>query len=64
MEENHTDYLYCEFRDTQNYVEAYNLLVDPYQMTNIGFTEIPSIRAQYQLWISDLVECQGRNCVD
>lgn len=63
IEEQNTDYLYCEFRDQQNFVEAYNLMEDPYQIENIGFTEIPSIRAQYQLWIEDMAKCQGRNCV-
>ncbi|XP_063710062.1 N-acetylglucosamine-6-sulfatase-like [Culicoides brevitarsis] len=63
IEEQHTDYLYCEFKDTENFVEAYNLLEDPHEMTNIGYTEIPSIRAQYQLWIEDMKKCQGQNCV-
>lgn len=56
------DYLYCRFKDHQNFIEGYNLLKDPYQLNNIGSTDLPSIRAHFDLMIDRLQNCTGKDC--
>lgn len=57
-----TDYLYCRFNDHEGLVEAYNLLKDPDQLTNIGSTELPSIRVYYDFLLMKLTDCKGESC--
>ncbi|XP_041772223.1 N-acetylglucosamine-6-sulfatase-like isoform X2 [Anopheles merus] len=56
------NFIYCEFKDNQNFVEAYNIANDLYQMKNIGFEILPSIRAKYSLAIQNLTACVGHTC--
>lgn len=46
----------------QNFVEAYDIANDLYQMKNIGFEILPSIRAKYSLAIQNLTACVGHTC--
>lgn len=56
------NFIYCEFKDNENFVEAYDLSVDPYQIDNIGFDMLPSSRAQYSLALANFKTCIGENC--
>uniref|UniRef100_A0A182TJB5 Sulfatase N-terminal domain-containing protein n=1 Tax=Anopheles melas TaxID=34690 RepID=A0A182TJB5_9DIPT len=56
------NFIYCEFKDNQNFVEAYDIANDLYQMKNIGFEMLPSIRAKYSLAIQNLTACVGHTC--
>ncbi|XP_059619432.1 N-acetylglucosamine-6-sulfatase-like [Phlebotomus argentipes] len=56
------DFLYCEFRDSQHFAEAYDLLSDPYQMHNLAFEMLPSERAIYSLVLKNLTTCIGPTC--
>lgn len=57
-----TNKIYCEFIDHENFVEAYDLEIDPYQMNNLGFTMLPSERALYNLALKNLTICLGESC--
>lgn len=57
-----TDKIYCEFRDSEDFVEAYDLSTDIYQMQNIGYSMLPSERALYSLSLRNLTECMGKTC--
>lgn len=46
----------------QNFVEAYDMFIDPFQMTNLGFDMLPSERTQYSLSLDKLKQCQGASC--
>lgn len=56
------DILYCEFRDSQKFVEIYNLGDDPYQMKNLIFDMLPSQQADYALKLGNLGNCLGAQC--
>ncbi|GAB0091512.1 N-acetylglucosamine-6-sulfatase [Sergentomyia squamirostris] len=56
------DFLYCEFKDTEHFAEAYDLLSDPYQISNIAFDMLPSVRAIYSLVLKNLTTCIGMEC--
>lgn len=56
------DFLYCEFRDRENFAEAYDLTTDPYQMENLAFEMLPSERAIYSLILKNLTKCIGSSC--
>uniref|UniRef100_A0A6B2EJ55 Putative sulfatase n=1 Tax=Phlebotomus kandelakii TaxID=1109342 RepID=A0A6B2EJ55_9DIPT len=56
------DFLYCEFRDSEHFAEAYELLSDPYQMNNLAFEMLPSTRAIYSLILKNLTTCIGPTC--
>uniref|UniRef100_A0A1B0CQ32 Uncharacterized protein n=2 Tax=Lutzomyia longipalpis TaxID=7200 RepID=A0A1B0CQ32_LUTLO len=55
-------FLYCEFRDNEHFVEAYDLLSDPYQMNNVAYEMLPSSRAIYSLVLKNLTNCIGSTC--
>uniref|UniRef100_A0A182PNF9 Sulfatase N-terminal domain-containing protein n=1 Tax=Anopheles epiroticus TaxID=199890 RepID=A0A182PNF9_9DIPT len=48
------DFIYCEFKDNQLFVEAYNIANDPYEMNNIAYEILPSVRAKYSLGLQNL----------
>lgn len=54
--------LYCEFRDTQHFVEIYNLDDDPHQLKNLIFDMLPAQQADYSLKLGNLVNCLGKQC--
>lgn len=59
---NDLDLIYCQFKDHENFAEAYDLSEDMYQMKNIAFEMLPSVRAQYSLALVNLTECVGETC--
>ncbi|XP_064551662.1 N-acetylglucosamine-6-sulfatase-like isoform X1 [Drosophila montana] len=56
------DRIYCEFRDTENFLEAYDLHQDPYQLKNIVYDLLPMERALYGLLLQNLTKCTGKTC--
>ncbi|KAH8285490.1 hypothetical protein KR054_009939, partial [Drosophila jambulina] len=54
--------IYCEFRDNENYLESYDLQLDPHQMTNIAYDLLPIERALYSLRLKNLTRCSGHSC--
>ncbi|EDW72059.2 uncharacterized protein Dwil_GK10744 [Drosophila willistoni] len=56
------DRIYCEFRDTENTLEAYDLKEDPYQMKNIAYDLLPIERALYGIMLQNLTKCSGHSC--
>uniref|UniRef100_A0A8D8MLH6 N-acetylglucosamine-6-sulfatase n=1 Tax=Culex pipiens TaxID=7175 RepID=A0A8D8MLH6_CULPI len=59
---NDLDLIYCRFKDRENFAEAYDLSEDLYQMKNVAFEMLPSVRAKYDLAIVNLTECVGETC--
>ncbi|KAM7347730.1 N-acetylglucosamine-6-sulfatase-like isoform 1-T1 [Cochliomyia hominivorax] len=51
--------LYCEFKDNEDFVEAYEIDQDPYQMENMIRDMLPSERAIYSLALQNLTKCVG-----
>uniref|UniRef100_A0A2M4DKP3 Putative n-acetylglucosamine-6-sulfatase n=1 Tax=Anopheles darlingi TaxID=43151 RepID=A0A2M4DKP3_ANODA len=56
------NFVYCEFKDNEHFVEAYNLSSDLYQMQNIGYDMLPSMIAKYSLALVNLTACTGTTC--
>ncbi|KAH8418996.1 hypothetical protein KR222_011869, partial [Zaprionus bogoriensis] len=56
------DRIYCEFEDTENFVEAYDLAVDPYQLRNSVEDLLPIERALYGILLQNLTKCVGAAC--
>uniref|UniRef100_A0A182WAT6 J domain-containing protein n=1 Tax=Anopheles minimus TaxID=112268 RepID=A0A182WAT6_9DIPT len=56
------NFIYCEFKDDQHFVEAYDIAKDLYQMDNIAYEILPSIRAKYSLALQNLTACVGPTC--
>uniref|UniRef100_A0A182T8A8 Sulfatase N-terminal domain-containing protein n=1 Tax=Anopheles maculatus TaxID=74869 RepID=A0A182T8A8_9DIPT len=56
------NFVYCEFKDDQNFVEAYDIANDLYQMDNIAYEILPSVRAKYSLALQNLSACVGPTC--
>ncbi|XP_053686248.1 N-acetylglucosamine-6-sulfatase-like [Sabethes cyaneus] len=56
------DMIYCQFKDNENFVEAYDLTTDSYQINNIAYEMLPSIRAHYSLVLTNLTKCSGETC--
>ncbi|KAJ6636519.1 N-acetylglucosamine-6-sulfatase [Pseudolycoriella hygida] len=54
--------IFCEFQDHENFVEAYDLSVDPYQMTNLAFDMLPSEHALLSLALEKISKCKGDTC--
>lgn len=59
---NNVDRIYCEFQDSENFVEAYDLAKDPYQLNNIGYDLLPIERALYGILLKNLTKCAGKSC--
>lgn len=51
-----------KFVNFQNFVEAYDLSVDPYQLTNLAFDMLPSEHALLSLALEKLTKCKGDTC--
>ncbi|XP_017962763.1 N-acetylglucosamine-6-sulfatase-like isoform X3 [Drosophila navojoa] len=56
------DRIYCEFYDTEHFIEAYDLIQDPYQLKNIAYELLPSERTEYGFLIANLTICAGKSC--
>ncbi|XP_034118383.1 N-acetylglucosamine-6-sulfatase-like isoform X1 [Drosophila albomicans] len=56
------DRIYCEFQDTEHFVEVYDLSEDPYQLTNIVNDILPIEQATYSILLDKLRKCAGKKC--
>uniref|UniRef100_A0A1A9WMW8 Sulfatase N-terminal domain-containing protein n=1 Tax=Glossina brevipalpis TaxID=37001 RepID=A0A1A9WMW8_9MUSC len=57
--------LYCEFSDKENFVEAYDIDSDLYQMNNNINEWLPIERGLYSLALANLTKCAGAaSCAD
>ncbi|KAL5277836.1 GNS family protein [Megaselia abdita] len=57
-----TNRIYCEFKDNEQFVEAYDLASDQYQLTNLGYEMLPIERAMYSLSLHNMSKCEGVSC--
>jgi len=46
----------------QNFTEAYDLNVDPYQLNNLATSLNPAIENKYMSWLEHLKFCSGLSC--
>ncbi|XP_015522323.2 N-acetylglucosamine-6-sulfatase isoform X1 [Neodiprion lecontei] len=60
---NGDDNLFCIFEDNDNYVEAYDLKTDAFQITNIGYTMPSRRRHLFRNRLKKAVVCKGDDCV-
>jgi len=51
------NFTYCQFKDLNNFSEAYNLHTDPFQLTNIF-----NISEEYKKQLDQLSTCKGYSC--
>lgn len=58
------NFVYCKFKDLEQFHEAYDLLEDPHQLHNVAYDILPSQQAKYSLVIDHLGECLGESCRD
>lgn len=56
------DFVFCKFRDSENFTEAYDLNVDPYQLNNLAPSLSPAIENKYISWLDHLEFCSGLLC--
>ncbi|XP_075963576.1 glucosamine (N-acetyl)-6-sulfatase (Sanfilippo disease IIID), b [Anarhichas minor] len=55
---------YCEFADSESFVEVYNLTSDPHQLENIVKKVDPAILQAMNQRLIKLQSCQGASCRD
>ncbi|KAM6903019.1 glucosamine (N-acetyl)-6-sulfatase (Sanfilippo disease IIID), b [Xenentodon cancila] len=55
---------YCEFADSEFFVEVYNLTSDPHQLQNIVKTVDPSVLQTMNQQLIKLQSCVGKSCRD
>ncbi|XP_019937835.1 glucosamine (N-acetyl)-6-sulfatase (Sanfilippo disease IIID), b isoform X1 [Paralichthys olivaceus] len=55
---------YCEFADSESFVEVYNLTSDPYQLENIVKKVDPVILQTMNQRLIELQSCKGDSCRD
>ncbi|XP_021931865.1 N-acetylglucosamine-6-sulfatase-like isoform X3 [Zootermopsis nevadensis] len=56
------DFIFCKFRDSENFTEAYDLNVDPYQLNNLAPYLSSIIENKYITWLDHLKFCSGLTC--
>lgn len=56
------DRIYCEFIDNENFVEAYDLALNPYQLKNNVDDLLPIERGLYGILLRNLTACVGAAC--
>ncbi|XP_049948893.1 N-acetylglucosamine-6-sulfatase-like isoform X1 [Schistocerca serialis cubense] len=54
--------IYCQFSDSENYKEAYNLNADPYQLTNLAYNLSSDSESWYVKVLKYLSSCVGLKC--
>ncbi|XP_011867289.1 PREDICTED: N-acetylglucosamine-6-sulfatase-like [Vollenhovia emeryi] len=59
----HFNNIYCIFEDNQQFVEAYDMNVDEYQMTNIGYTMSEEERYRFRKHLKKMSVCQKADCI-
>ncbi|XP_068191435.1 glucosamine (N-acetyl)-6-sulfatase (Sanfilippo disease IIID), b isoform X2 [Antennarius striatus] len=55
---------YCEFADTESFVEMYNMTTDPYQLENIVKKVDPAVLQAMNQRLIKLQSCEGDSCRD
>ncbi|KAL0120010.1 hypothetical protein PUN28_007995 [Cardiocondyla obscurior] len=55
--------VFCVFEDDQKFIEAYDMNIDEYQLTNIGYSMEKSSRRRFRKLLKNMVMCQGPTCV-
>ncbi|XP_050459479.1 N-acetylglucosamine-6-sulfatase-like isoform X1 [Cataglyphis hispanica] len=59
----HFNNIFCIFEDDQKFIESYDIYVDEYQMTNIGYTMKKKLRSRFRKRLKKMVVCQNAKCV-
>ncbi|ELT91590.1 hypothetical protein CAPTEDRAFT_122951 [Capitella teleta] len=54
--------MYCEFSDSENFVELYDLSKDPHQLKNIAKSVDPKILVGMNKRLVELTICEGPTC--
>ncbi|XP_041066346.1 glucosamine (N-acetyl)-6-sulfatase (Sanfilippo disease IIID), b isoform X2 [Carcharodon carcharias] len=57
-----TNLQYCEFADSESFVEVYNLTSDPHQLINIAKIVDPSLLVKMNQRLIKLESCSGNDC--
>ncbi|XP_044575513.1 N-acetylglucosamine-6-sulfatase-like isoform X1 [Cotesia glomerata] len=55
--------IYCIFDDDEQYIEAYNLNEDQYQMNNIGYKIDNHQQDKFQKHLNNMKKCLGSDCI-
>ncbi|XP_034251811.1 N-acetylglucosamine-6-sulfatase-like isoform X2 [Thrips palmi] len=55
--------LFCKFNDEENFLEAYDMVSDPYQMKNIAQLMKKTDIQRYLLKLKSLQSCSGNLCI-
>ncbi|XP_018405495.1 PREDICTED: N-acetylglucosamine-6-sulfatase-like [Cyphomyrmex costatus] len=55
--------IFCVFEDDQRFIEAYDMNIDEYQMTNIGYTMKKGLRHRFRKRLKRMVVCRDEQCV-
>ncbi|XP_034752897.1 glucosamine (N-acetyl)-6-sulfatase (Sanfilippo disease IIID), b [Etheostoma cragini] len=58
------DLQYCEFADSESFVEVYNLVSDPHQLENVWKKMDPTFLQAMNQQLIKLQSCQGDSCRD
>ncbi|XP_063368638.1 N-acetylglucosamine-6-sulfatase-like [Cydia amplana] len=53
---------YCEFRDTKDFIEIYDLDADPYEQSNLKNDTMGAFLAWYHHVLNAMVSCKGLDC--
>lgn len=53
---------FCRFADSQRFVEAYNLSLDPYELTNVYSKMNSKLIRYYNNILNKFKKCSGRSC--
>ncbi|XP_076804772.1 N-acetylglucosamine-6-sulfatase-like [Clavelina lepadiformis] len=59
---NKVDLMYCEFTDSETFVELYNHTTDPHQLNNIRSTVDPQVLGKMNQRLIALGDCSGTTC--
>lgn len=54
--------MYCEFDDSEGFIEVYNMTADPNQLTNIANSINPQVKASLAKSLAHLALCSGAAC--
>ena len=54
--------IYCEFADTENFVEFYDIAADPWQLHNVAKQLAPVLRDRLKERLQELRACAGTTC--
>ncbi|XP_039302313.1 N-acetylglucosamine-6-sulfatase isoform X2 [Solenopsis invicta] len=55
--------IFCIFEDDQQFIEAYDMNIDKYQMKNIGYTMKKGLRHKFRKRLKRMVVCRDEQCV-